>query len=322
VKRKVGDAADIRQLFGAMAASLGMDARYALVGDRDERFFRQDFPHSSTLPNALIAVKVGEGWRFFDPAQTYVPADMLPWQHEGMTSLVSDAAKPTFVTTPISAPTKSAIHRTADFKLLPDGTLEGDAKVEFVGHQGAEEKELFDDMDAAEQEKYIKDALQERLGTTTEVSKVAFSNVKDPNATVSYTYHVKVPGYAQKTGRRLFLQPGFFQKGIGPRFTAEKRVHPVYFAYPWVEDQTITIELPDGFELDNPDAPPPFAQRTFVSQDIDIAVSNDKKVVRYTRKTGLNGNVMLFKPEQYPALKQLFDLYHSRDNHSLSLRQQ
>jgi len=273
------------------------------------------------LPNALIAVKAGSDWRLFDPASTYVPADMLPWRHEGIAALISDPNKPVFVTTPVSAPERSAIHRTATMKLSSDGTLEGDVRAEYVGHQGAEEKEQFDELADAEREAGLKESIQGRLGSTTEITNIKFANVTDPNAPVSYTYHVRVPAYAQPTGRRLFFQPGYFQKGISPMFTTEKRVHPIYFPYPWTEDQLVTIELPDGFDLDNPDSPADFPQRTFMTQDIEIGVSGDHKVVRYSRKTGYNVPILIFKADQYGPLKQLFDLYNSRDNHALSLRQ-
>jgi hypothetical protein len=298
-----------------------LDVRYALVSNRDEIFFRQDFPHRSIVPDVLIAVKIGSDWRFYDPASTYVPADMLAWQHEGVTALVSDSSKGIFVTTPISSPELSLIRRTADMKLSADGTLEGDVRVEYTGHSGADEKEQFDELAATEQESTVKESLQARLGSNVEVTNIKFENVTDPTKPMSYTYHIRLASYAQRTGRRLFFQPGYFQKGVGPRFTGESRVHPIYFPYPSVEEQVVTIELPEGFELDNADLPPPFVQKAFVTQDIGIAVSGDKRAIQYSRKSAFTVPALLFRSSQYSALKQMYDLYYSRDNHTLSLRQ-
>ena len=61
-----------------------------------------------------------------------------------------------------------------------------------------------------------------------------------------YKYHVRVPEYAQRTGKRLFLQPGFFLKGIDPMFSAGTRRYPIYFHYPWSEEDKITIDLPNS----------------------------------------------------------------------------
>ena len=321
LKRRAGTSDDILQLFGAMASSLRMDARYARVGDRSTVFFRADFPHPSMLPGVLIAVKTADGWRLFDPSSTYVSSDMLPWQHEGISALVADPAKALFVTTPVSSPQKSAARRTATMRLLPDGVLEGDVRVEFTGHLGAVEKEDYDNLAPVEREERLRDGVRERLGGNAEITQVQFSNIRDASASLSYTYHVRVPDYAQKTGRRMFFQPGYFEKGIPPMFSATTRVHPIYFQYPYVEEQEVTIEMPEGFELDNPDAPAALTRETILKHDISIQVSEGRRAVRYYGKTAFTVPILFFRPSQYSGLKELFDLVYSRANHPLTLRQ-
>ena len=50
--------------------------------------------------------------------------------------------------------------------------------------------------------------------STAELSDIRIENVTDPVKPFIYAFHVKVPGYAQRTGKRLFLQPAFFQRGL------------------------------------------------------------------------------------------------------------
>jgi hypothetical protein len=45
--------------------------------------------------------------------------------------------------------------------------------------------------------------------STAELSDIRIENVTDPVKPFVYAYHVRVPGYAQRTGKRLFLQPAF-----------------------------------------------------------------------------------------------------------------
>src|SRR5204862_5877727 len=137
------------------------------------------------------------------------PADMLPWQYEGVAVLVSDPNKAIFATTPVSPSNHSSVHRTADLKLLADGTLEGDVSVEFTGHSAAAQKEDYDDLAATEQETALKEGLQARIGSNAEITNIKFANVTDPSAPMTYKYHVRVPAYAQRTGRRLLFQPGY-----------------------------------------------------------------------------------------------------------------
>lgn len=65
---------------------------------------------------------------------------------------------------------------------------------------------------------------------------------------------MKVQGYAQHTGKRLFVTPAIFEAGFSSRFTRENRQHPIYFDYPWSETDIVNIQLPDGYHLDHGDA--------------------------------------------------------------------
>ena len=62
---------------------------------------------------------------------------------------------------------------------------------------------------------------------------------------------IKLPGFATVTGRRIMLPRGIFQGSIGQPFRNAKRVHPVYFSFPWSESDQITVTLPDDFKVEN-----------------------------------------------------------------------
>jgi len=132
-------------------------------------------------------------------------------------------------------------------------------------------------------------------------------------------------GYAQRTGKRLFLQPGFFTRGIGPLFSATERKHEVYFHYPWSEQDHITIELPAGFALDNPDVPAPITPamtQNICEQKVKMAVSSDGRTLIYDRNFFFGGGgSILFPVRSYAALKQLFDMVSQGNDHTITLKQ-
>ncbi|HEU4386706.1 MAG TPA: hypothetical protein VFV34_02835, partial [Blastocatellia bacterium] len=110
----------------------------------------------------------------------------------------------------------------------------------------------------------------------------------------------------------------FFQRGIGPRFTATERHYQVYFHYPWTEEDEVAIELPAGFALDSADSPGPFTASDVVKYDVSIAVAGGKTLV-YKRKFYFNG--VVFPTNVYSTVKQVFDEMHKRDNHMITLKQ-
>jgi len=155
-----------------------------------------------------------------------------------------------------------------------------------------------------------------------EVTDIKLENVTDHLKPLVYMYHVRFPGYAQRTGKRLFLQPAFFQYGLGPLFATTNRKHPIYFHYPWSEDDQVEISLPKGYSLDNADAPSPFAGGGISEYKPSLSASTDGSLLVYKRSFyfGKGGNI-LFPVESYSQLKTYFDTMHKQDSHSIALKQ-
>jgi hypothetical protein len=321
LKKMEGRSSDIGGLFAALALAAGFEARPALMADRSDIFFDPGFADSYFMSRVVVAVKMNDAWRFFDPSEMYMPFGMLAWQSESQDALVSDPKEPTFVQTPLSPPDKSLEKRTAKLKLDSEGTLEGDVRIEYTGHLGKDRKEYNDDDSPAQREETLRNLIKAKMSTA-EVSDIKVENVTDPVKPFVYAYHVRVPGYAQRTGKRLFLQPAFFQRGSNPLFPTTERHNSVYFSYPWSEHDDVDIELPPGYALDNADAPLGINAGATSKYDVKIAITKDGRKLLYTRNFFFgNTTGMLFPVASYGQLKTLFDELHKRDNHTITLKQ-
>lgn len=321
LKRGMGTGNDIDMLFASMAIAAGFDARIVRLSDRGDTFFDKAFPDDYFIQTYDIAVKVGDDWRFYDPASTYVPLGMLRWQEEAQQALLADPKQPIWLKTPLSPPDKSKIKRTAHLTLSDDGTLEGDAHIEYYGHPGAYRKEWDDDDSPAQREETLRDSIKKQMSTA-EVSAIKIENITDPLKPYTYNYHIRVPGYAQRTGKRLFLQPEFFQHGLDPLFSGSQRKYPVYFSYPWSEEDHVTIDLPAGFALDNADAPAAFGSPPVTDYKPGISVTTDGHSLIYRRSFYFGGaDTIVFPVSVYPKLKDYFDSVHQSDNHTVTLKQ-
>ncbi len=318
LKRGYGSGPDINFLFAALATAAGFEARYVRIGDRSRKFFDPNFTDTYFMRAYNIAVKLGDQWRFFDPGSGYIPFGMLRWQEEGIQALVTDSKEPQFVETPLSPPEKSIKNRTAKLRLGEDGTLEGDVRIEYTGHFAVEMKEDNDEETAEQREKKLNDSVKGRLGGA-ELSNIKIESANDPVKPFVYSYKVRVPGYAERTGKRLFLQPAFFQKGLAQMFPSSSRQHDVYFHYPWMEQDHVEIGLPEGFVLDNADAPSPLNFGQVGGYDVKIGVTTDQKTLIYKR--GLRFSMLIAPKTSYPALKGAFDAVHQSDNHAITLKQ-
>jgi transglutaminase-like putative cysteine protease len=319
LKQGIGSPADITFLFAALANAAGFDARIAEVPDRNEVFFERRFPDAYFLKHLVVAVRVQGAWRFFD-STLFVPRSGLPWFHEGVEALVSDLKEPIFVTTPLSPPEKTVTRRQGNFRLTDDGTLEGDVVLEFGGHEAEVRKWQIQHESVAHLEEGLKTML-ERHASTSEFSDIKIENASDPEKPLIYRCHLRAPGYAQRTGKRLFFAPSFFGQGGASRFPSKERRYPVYFHYGWVDEDQITIELPAGFRLEEPRVPNPIPMGQAGGYEAHARIVNKTQLVFERRFViGRNGNLLL-PVALYPALKEAFDKIALADSQTMALKQ-
>ncbi|HEV2835118.1 MAG TPA: DUF3857 and transglutaminase domain-containing protein [Pyrinomonadaceae bacterium] len=320
LKRGVGPGIDINLLFAAMVNAAGFEARVALLPDRGQRLFDRNVVIPGALRPSNIAVRFGTTWKFFDPGLQYIAPGMLRWQEEGVDALIADE-RPVWVKTPVTDAQKSKEKRTAKLKLDENGTLEGDVTVEYSGHLAIERKLLNDDDSPVQREENLKEMVKGRMSSA-ELTNIVIENVTDPTKPFIYKYHVRVPEYAQKTGKRLFFQPGYFNKGIDALFSAGTRKYPIYFHFPWSEEDTITIDLPKGYALDNADRPAPINAGEISQHEIKLGITTDQQTLHYGRKFFFgHRDLLLFPVEKYDIIKQLFDEVNKADNHIITLKQ-
>jgi hypothetical protein len=320
LKRGVGSGSDMNLLFAALVNAAGYEARAVLLPDRSRRFFDRNVIVPGALRPASIAVRAGETWKFFDLGSLYVTPPMLPWQEEGVEGVIADST-PEWLRTPMSPPDKSKEKRTATFTLDENGTLEGDVSIEYTGHLAVERKKLNDDDSPVQREENLKEAMKGRMSSAV-LTNIVVENATDPVKPFVYKYHVRVPEYAQRTGKRLFFQPGYFHKGIEALFSAGTRRYPIYFHFPWSEEDKITINLPKGYALDNADRPAPMNIQEICKHEINMGVTQDQTQLIYKRNFLFGGrDMILFPVTSYDQIKRLFDEISKADSHMITLKQ-
>ncbi len=320
--RLQGSSDDINELFASLADSLGFEARIAFGGDKRERFFNVNRAHLSFVHFSSAAVKANGQWKFYDPGDLFTPFGMLPWYEENTDVLLLGYKDYVTTETPYSGVEKSVAKRIGRFKLLEDGTLEGTVRIEYTGQSSYVRKMNNYDKAPEKREEMLKDSIKERMSTA-ELSAISIENADDPEKPFTYQYNIRVPNYAQRTGKRLFLQPGFFEYGTNPAFSSASRKYDIFFNYGWSEADDIQIELPIGFSLDNAEAPAEIADSGKISsQKINIGINKADNVLTYKRDFyfGDGGNTF-FRVSAYQPLKNLFDEFHKAVSHTITLKQ-
>lgn len=322
LKQGMGTGMDIDLLFAALANAAGFESRMARVANRADAFFSPQRTLMYFLSNFSVGVKVNDHWMFFDPSTPYLERGLIRWQEEGQQALISDPKDGFFVITPYAQPERSKRQRSGVFKLLEDGSLEGTVSYTYTGHVAETEKEHYQEMTPAQQEEDWKDSMTRRLSTA-ELSKFQMQNATDPLKPVIVTHEVSVPGYATRTGKRILLQPAFFERNLGPRFSESTRRWDIYFDYGWSEEDSVTIEAPEGWVLDQPTAPASSTFGDVGDYTVKLQQTRDGKKIIYSRHFSWGRDLKLLLPaEIYPNVKKAFDFVRDQDNFTVTLKPQ
>lgn len=309
-------------LFASLAGSLGMDVKMAFTGNKSRVFFTPTMTNDSLVHAAGIAVTEGEIIRYFNPGDPFMPYNMLSWYEEGTPAILVGEKNYRWTDTPAASHLDNNYKRTAKLVLSEDGTLEGDISVEMTGQPAIIYRQTYHDETDEKRTEGISESVKQRISAA-EVSSITVDNLLDPTKPIHQRYKIRVPNFAQKTGKRMFVQPGFFESGPAALFSSGTRKYDVFFSYPWSEDDNVEIKLPKTFDLDNLEQPAPFSDPSKIgSVQVEMKFDPANHNLTYGRKFYFGrGNKLLFPARVYPALKNVFDGFHKTDSQTISLKQ-
>ena len=319
-KSGIGDADELNTLFAAMAAEAGLEARPAMLPNREDVVFDESFAEEYFLRSIDMAVQIGGKWKLFDVSQRRLPPGMLIWQEEGQRALITDPKKPFFITASPAPPESSAALRKARLALSDDGTLEGDLEESWTGHSAFQKRiDLVEESEARRIELSKNDIM--KTYPQAELTAVKLENCADAEKPLKLTYHVKIPGYAQRTGKRLFLQPYFFERGNTPLFSSNERKYDVYFHNAWSESDDVVIDLPRGFDLEKAENPGSMSLGATGGYTLNMGTTKQHQLVcGRSLRFGSEGN-LAFGRVNYTKLKDVFDEIDRRDKNTVALKQ-
>lgn len=217
LRSRRGTPHEINLLFAAMARAAGYTVLYTRVASPQ---FRRELLDIGQFGSEVIAVRLPEGLRFFNPGVPFLAPGLLDEDEEGRPALVAAPEGPLFVTLPRSDPARSFVERRAELDLLPDGGVAGEITLRFHGLQAVSLLRRLESQSPAER---LAALSQEYPNGVLSALHIEESNP----ATVRFRLHL--PTYAERTQTRLFYSPAFFPAHPAARDTVTMS-HPPGFA--------------------------------------------------------------------------------------------
>ncbi len=323
LKKRMGGEFEVNMLFAVLAKALGLETAMIMSFDRDESFFSPERGGiDSGFHPAGIAIVFGNGTaKLINPGNPYLPYGKLGWFEEGSYAMIVGEYRHQWKRLPLTNYLESSAKRTGKFKLLEDGTLEGTMTLEYDGHQAINRRMNEFRDSPAKREENIKAEIKSRISTA-EISELSMVGFDDSTRMLTYSMKIRVPNYAAKTGKRMFFQPGFFEYGTKPLFSSATRTYPIYFDYPWSEEDIVEIELPKNFLADNAATPGDVSEsKNVAGLTINMSIDKASNTLKYKRRFFFGNGVLFFQASTYPALKTLWDNFQKSDSHTISIKQ-
>jgi uncharacterized protein DUF3857 len=314
-KKQYGSGTDLTWLFLALARAAGFEASGMWVPDRQNYFFQQQTMDGQRLDENVAAVNLNGKEVFFDPGTAFIPFGMLPWSETGVTGLKLDKDGGSWLRTTLPSSSDSAVQRKAQLKLSESGDLEGKVELSFTGLEASQrrmEERLTDD---TERKKYLEDEIRNAVPAACEVELTNQPDWKNSSSPLVAEFTLKIPGWVSGAGHRALMQVGLFSAPEKRLFDHAARVYPIYFSYPFVRNDDVTIDLPLGWQVATVPQPQKLDAKAVV---YSLEAKNEKSTLHLNRT--LNVDILILPPDSYANLRKIFQIVRTEDEQQVILQ--
>jgi hypothetical protein len=116
--------------------------------------------------------------------------------------------------------------------------------------------------------------------------------------------------------------PNAFEKGRAARFAESKRVNPIYLHFASTLKDSVRIEIPGGYSLEEAESPQGSKIGEMGEYKVSIRKPSDDSFVLYEREFVFpKSGAAVIPASSYSQIKQVFDFVHQQDHHTLTLRE-
>jgi hypothetical protein len=308
---------ELNRTFVAMARSAGFDATVVAVSRRDQTVFRRDLESMAQLSLEVALVSDGGKELYLDPGMPMCPFGIVPWMVTGVTGLRADKHSAAFVTTPVATAADAGIASKAQLTLEPDGSLTGMLEVTFSGQEALQIRlqGWMRQFNEHQRKVHIQKMVRDWLTVSGTVRLRDVNAWDNPNVPLTATLKIVVPGYATMAGQHLLAPTTLFSSAYANPFVSTRRANPIYFPYPYVYTDDVTITPADGLQIEGVSSP--------VERKNDLAEfskSNTLENGALHLERDFRLKAVFVDVKGYPAVKAFYDYVADQDKDRVALK--
>lgn len=313
---RYGDCKDKATVLAAMLAQIGVKSFYMLIHD-ERGIFTEKTPPSLGFNHAILAIQLPEATYpkplpavyehpklghllIFDPTNEWVPFGQLPYYEQDSYALLVTDDGGELIHLPVSSPELNQTTRTAQGKLLPDGTLQGEIEEVRSGFSAMYARAYLQSESQKDRKKILEHFWGPTIGNF-RIDSFELLNTDDIEKDLVIRYKFTSDHYAKNAGPLLLVRPHVVGEMAGT-FDASKPRHYAYgFDAPFFRSEQVEITLPEGYKVDELPSPAksvaPFAEYSSRTEDTG-------NILKYSREYRMRTTEV--PVERIDQLKRLF----------------
>jgi len=311
---KRGSSDEIAQLFVAMARASGMKAYLLAVTNRDRSIFLRPYPSLGQLDDYLAIVNVDGKEQIFDPGSRFCPYQHLAWKHSMAGGLRQIDGGTDIAVTPSTSYKESHLQRVAMLTMDEHGMATGTIKLTYMGAPALRLRQHSLTGDATSLEREVRESTEQLLPHGMEIKVSSIKHLADYEQPLVIDLLVNGE-LGSSTGKRILLPGDVFQANSKATFTQEKREIPVYFDFPFMDQDAVRITFPASLKVESLPANDATQFQTFAVYDMTSESTPTSVTIRRNYSLG----EIIFMPKEYADLRSFYSKIEAKDQESVVL---
>ena len=305
-KNSVGNVADINLILISMLREAGINSNPVLISTKSNGI--PLFPTRVGFNYVVAQVVIGEESILLDAVDklgqpNILKPNLLNWngrviREDGTSEWVS------------LYPKNSSRQNTFMVVSIDDDlVVSGNAKNRYTGHYAHSLRSRYGSLSDEDQLKNLQEQYDE-----TDIINLSFSDLNTDSKNITVNYDFEIEDGVEEIGGKLYISPLVNLATKENVFKSETRVNPVDFMYAQEDRYSISIDMPDGYEVES------------LPAKASVGLPENMGVFTYNTSVALNKvnvavhsriNTPIISANYYIALKEYFKVMIEKENEKI-----
>jgi len=309
MESKKGSSGDLNLLLASMLEKAELKTEMVLLSTRDHGFIRKSYPMTKQFNYVICGVYLNDKFLLLDATERFLPIDVLPERCLNGEGMIVSPTRHGWMN--IESKTKAKTIISVDLVANDAGELKG--KLHFT-REGYDAQRMRERFKSKGQETYVKDFTSEK---SWQIDKTEFQNIPLIGQSVKELHDVTISDHASVAGNQIYINPFVIaQMGTNP-FKLEKREYPVDFGTRVEKMYMFKLVVPEGYAADELPASKLFSLPGNAGK-YAYSASKIGNVISITSTLQINKS--LFVQDEYPALREFYNLVVAKQNEQIVLK--